>query len=95
MRRENSVKGVKLLSGHPAGLLAASGNRLATASSLNGLESRLSCRLVLSASVYALARLLVAILLLRAQAEAERDLELFALRRQRLHGLINEYSRAA
>jgi len=43
-----------------------------------GLESRLSCRLVLFASVYALARLLVAILL-HAQAEAERDLELLAM----------------
>src|SRR5262249_5971861 len=47
-----------------------------------GLESRLSCLLVLLASVYALARLLVAILLLRAQAEAERDLELLALRHE-------------
>jgi putative transposase len=37
---------------------------------------------VLLASVYALARLLVAILLLRAQAEAERDLELLALRHE-------------
>jgi hypothetical protein len=47
-----------------------------------GLESPLSCRLVLFASVYALARLLVAKLLLRAQAEAERDLELLALRHE-------------
>src|SRR5215469_15049738 len=46
------------------------------------LDSRLSCPLVLLASVYALARLLVAILLLRAQAEAERDLELLALRHE-------------
>jgi len=37
---------------------------------------------VLFASVYALARLLVAILLLHAQAEAERDLELLALRHE-------------
>ena len=37
---------------------------------------------MLFASVYALARLLVAILLLRAQAEAERDLELLALRHE-------------
>ena len=45
---------------------------------------------MLFASVYALARLLVAILLLRAQAEAERDLELLALRHEvavlRRHG---------
>ena len=37
---------------------------------------------MLPASVYALARLLVAILLLRAQAKAERDLELLALRHE-------------
>ena len=37
---------------------------------------------MLFASVYALARLLVTILLLRAQAEAERDLELLALRHE-------------
>ena len=43
---------------------------------------RLSCRLVLLASVYALARLLVAILLLSAYAKAERDLELLALRHE-------------
>src|SRR5262249_56246414 len=47
-----------------------------------GLESRLSCLLVVVGSVYALARLLVAILLIRAQAEAERDLELLALRHE-------------
>ena len=37
---------------------------------------------MLFASVYALARLLVAILLLHAQAEAERGLELLALRHE-------------
>ena len=37
---------------------------------------------MLLASVYALARLLVAILLLRFHAEAERDLELLALRHE-------------
>ena len=47
-----------------------------------GLESWLCCHLVLFASVYAPARLLVAILLVRTQAEAERDLELLALRHE-------------
>jgi putative transposase len=47
-----------------------------------GLESRLSCRLVLLAPVYDLTRLLVAVLLVRAQAVAERNLELLALRHE-------------
>ena len=42
----------------------------------------LPCRLVLFAPVYALAWLLVAIAQLHAQAEAERDLELLALRHE-------------
>jgi putative transposase len=44
--------------------------------------SWLCCHLVFFASAYALARLLVAILLVRAQADAERDLELLALRHE-------------
>ena len=83
MGRENCVNCVRSSCRRLAGLLAASGNRLATTSGLKpGLSRGYLAPLVLLASVYALARLLVAILLLRAQAEAERDLELLALRHE-------------
>jgi hypothetical protein len=63
--------------------LTASPNRLATTSALKpGLSRGYLAGSCSSRPSYALARLLVAILPLRAQAEAERDLELLALRHE-------------